>query len=258
LVTYKNISSFYSLLRLIGNSLKKEASKMLKIISFKICPFVQRVTAALEAKQIPYEVEYINLNDKPQWFLEISPNGQVPILLTDSGTTIFESDAIIEYIDDEFCPLDPNLSNEDKALERAWSYLGAKHYLTQCGTMSSKNKVTFEERTTNFIKAFEKVESKLTDETALFKSDNISKVDIAWLPLLHRAAIIEEHSGFDFLCGMPRVKAWQKALLATGIAEKSVASDFVERFSDFYLTNTYLAEKTDIAGNTCLSTSCCD
>jgi len=109
--------------------------------------------------------------------------------------------------------------------------------------MSSKNQVTFEERTTNFIKAFEKVESKLTGKTALFKSDNISKVDIAWLPLLHRAAIIEEHTGFDFLSVFPKVKAWQKALLATGIADKSVANDFVARFSDFYLTNTYLAQK---------------
>jgi glutathione S-transferase len=231
--------------------------KMLKIISFKICPFVQRVTAALEAKQVPYEIEYISLSDKPQWFLDISPNGQVPILVTENGTTLFESDAIIEYIDDEFGNLEPNLSNEDKALDRAWSYLAAKHYLTQCGTMSSKNKATFEERTANFIKVFEKVESKLAGETKFFKSDNISKVDIAWLPLLDRAAIIEKHSGFDFLCGLPKVKAWQKALLATGLAEKSVANDFVGRFSDFYLSNTYLAENKDIAANTCLSTSCC-
>jgi len=73
----------------------------------------------------------------------------------------------------------------------------------------------------------------LTGKTALFKSDNISKVDIAWLPLLHRTAIIEEHTGFDFLSSFPKVKAWQKALLATGIADKSVANDFVARFTYF-------------------------
>jgi glutathione S-transferase len=245
-------------LRLIGNSIKKEVNKMLKIVSFKICPFVQRVTAALEAKKIPYEIEYINLNDKPQWFLDISPNGQVPILVTENGTTLFESDAIIEYIDDEFGDLESNLSNEDNALDRAWSYLAAKHYLTQCGTMGSKNKSTFEERTANFIKSFEKVEQKLTGDSTFFKSDELSKVDIAWLPLLHRSAIIKEHSGFDFLCGLPKVQAWQKALLATGLAESSVANDFVERFSDFYLTNTYLAENKDIVANACISTSCCD
>lgn len=231
---------------------------MLKIVSFKICPFVQRVTAALEAKKIPYEIEYINLNDKPQWFLDISPNGQVPILVTENGTTLFESDAIIEYIDDEFGDLESNLSNEDNALDRAWSYLAAKHYLTQCGTMGSKNKSTFEERTANFIKSFEKVEQNLTGDTIFFKSDELSKVDIAWLPLLHRSVIIKEHNGFDFLCDLPKVQAWQKALLATGLAESSVANDFVERFSDFYLTNTYLAENKDIVANACISTSCCD
>lgn len=38
---------------------------MIKVISFKICPFVQRVTAALEARQIPYEIKYISLNKPP-------------------------------------------------------------------------------------------------------------------------------------------------------------------------------------------------
>lgn len=34
---------------------------MLKVISFKNCPFVQRVMALLEMKGVPYEVEYIEL-----------------------------------------------------------------------------------------------------------------------------------------------------------------------------------------------------
>jgi len=41
---------------------------MLKVISFNICPFVQRVTALLAAKGIDYEIENISLKDKPQGF----------------------------------------------------------------------------------------------------------------------------------------------------------------------------------------------
>lgn len=230
---------------------------MLKIVSFKICPFVQRVTAALEAKKIPYEIEYISLNNKPQWFLELSSNGQVPILLTDNGVTLFESDAIIEYIDDEFGALALTTSNEDKALERAWSYLGTKHYLAQCGAMSSKNQETFEKRTANLVKAFQQIEKVLTGRTDFFTSNKLGKVDIAWLPLLHRAAIVKAHSGFDFLCGLPNVQTWQNNVLATGLVEKSVSKDFIERFSQFYLTNTYLAENKDVIANTCTSSSCC-
>lgn len=58
---------------------------MIKVVSFKICPFVQRVTALLEAKHIPYEIEFISLSDKPQWFLDISPNAQVPVLITEGA-----------------------------------------------------------------------------------------------------------------------------------------------------------------------------
>ena len=75
---------------------------MIKVVSFKICPFVQRVITALEARNIAYEVEYISLKNPPEWFPEVSPNSQVPLLITESGATLFESDAIVEYIDDRY------------------------------------------------------------------------------------------------------------------------------------------------------------
>ncbi|WP_047048217.1 glutathione S-transferase family protein [Vibrio mexicanus] len=231
---------------------------MIKIVSFKICPFVQRVTAALEAKKIPYEIEYIELKNKPQWFLDISPNGQVPILITESGKTLFESDAITEYIEDEFGPLEQGVTNEQRALDRAWSYLGSKHYLAQCGTMSSKDKATFDERAAKLFKAFEKAEKQLSGNTKFFKSDNLSNVDMAWLPLLHRAALVKAHSGYDFFCGLPKMQAWQESIMATGLVEKTVSDDFNEKFSNFYLTNTYVGEGKDIQQQGgCGSSSCC-
>ena len=99
--------------------------------SFKICPFVQRVTALLEAKNIDYELEFVSLSDKPRWFLDISPNGQVPVLITDRGKALFESDAIVEYIEEAYPPLQSGISLEEKAINRAWSYLASKNYLVQ-------------------------------------------------------------------------------------------------------------------------------
>lgn len=231
---------------------------MLKIISFKICPFVQRVTAALKAKNVPYEIEYINLKDKPQWFLDISPNGQVPVLITESGTALFESDAIIEYIEDEFGGIEGYVSNEQRAIDRAWSYLGTKHYLAQCGTMSSKDEETFKQKSAKFISVFSKVEQQLSNENKFFKSNNLSNVDIAWLPLLHRADIVKKHTGFDFLCGLPKMQAWQNALLESGVAENTTSDDFEELFSDFYLNNTFLGTgKSAQANEQCGTTNCC-
>ncbi|WP_066015135.1 glutathione S-transferase family protein [Endozoicomonas atrinae] len=238
---------------------------MLKVISFTICPFVQRITAMLEAKNLPYQVEYISLSDKPQWFLEISPNGQVPVMITENGTALFESDAIAEYLEDAYPALQEGLSAEQKALNRAWSYLGTKNYLPQCGAQSSKDGQTLKERTEKLTMAFAKVE-KVLGEYRFFNSDTLSMVDLAWLPLLHRAQIIREKSGYDFLAGYPKVQAWQEALLETGLAEKTVSKDFLEKFSDFYLSEkTFLGRcKNNCSCSAlnleerCQETGCCE
>ncbi|MEZ8045163.1 glutathione S-transferase family protein [Vibrio sp. 10N.237.312.C02] len=212
---------------------------MTKLISFKNCPFVQRVMGSLVMKNVPFEIEYIELNNKPQWFLDISPNGQVPVLITENDTVLFESDAIVEYLDDKYTPIE-EVSPEQKALDRAWSYQASKHYMPQCGTMASKDKETFETRLANLQKAFLKAEKKLGD-TEFFKGDYISNVDIAWLPLLHRAFVIKERSGFEMLESFPKVQSWQAALIESGLTDKTVPADFIDKFSGFYLTNNYLA-----------------
>ena len=228
---------------------------MIKLISFKNCPFVQRVMGALVTKNIPFEIEYIELSNKPQWFLDISPNGQVPVLVTENETVLFESDAIVEYLDDKYAPIE-ELSPEQKALDRAWSYQASKHYMPQCGTMGSKDKETFEARLANLSKAFAKAEKKLGD-SVFFKGNYISNVDIAWLPLLHRAAVIKQRSCFDMLEGFPKVQKWQAALIKSGLTEKTVPQDFVNTFSNFYLKNTYLASLMDDANANCPESDCC-
>ena len=214
----------------------------MKVVSFKICPFVQRVTASLIAKGLPYEIEYISLKDSPKWFLEVSPNLQVPLLMTDSGVTLFESDAIIEYLDELYPPLQKDLSAEQRAINRAWSYQASKHYLVQCSVMQSADEQTFFQRVAKLNQAFKKVAAVL-DSRPYFQGETIGNVDIAWLVLLHRAAIVENQSGYDFIANFPEIKKWQTKLLEENTAKLSVASDFFDRFSDFYFRNdTYLGK----------------
>lgn len=221
---------------------------MIKVVSFKICPFVQRVTAMLEAKNVPYEIDYINLSDKPQWFLDMSPTGQVPLLVTEGGTPLFESDAIVEYIDEVTAPLVVDTTPERRAIDRAWSYQASKHYLVQCSTMSSSNQATLAERVEKLNRSFEKAERQL-GTGPFFNGETLGNVDIAWLPLLHRAHIVEQHAGYDFFAGFPKVKAWQTAMMKTGLAKKSVSDDFGEVFSKFYLTErTFLGRGANVDG----------
>jgi len=232
---------------------------MLKVVSFKICPFVQRVTALLDAKRVDYDIEYISLSDKPDWFLALSPNGQVPLLITESGQGLFESEAIVEYIDERYPLLDVDASLEQLALNRAWSYLAAKNYLVQCSSLRSSDKQTLFERQQGLAVAFRKIEQALVSGP-YFNGDKLSNVDIAWLPLLHRTDIIQRHTGHNLLEGFPKLQSWQQALLKTGLAESSVSSDFETRFTEFYLSDkTYLGNlaRVESAPDLCANDRCC-
>jgi len=216
----------------------------MKIVSLKICPYVQRVVALLEIKKVPYDVEYINFSDPPQWFLDASPNSQVPILFTNDGRVIFESDAIVEYLDEAVG--EPTLSRDlvEKAQDRAWSYLATSQYMTQCGSQRSSTNELLDESSAKLSKAFAKIAARLGDKT-FAHGDKMGAIDIAWLPVLHRAAIIESYSGYDYLEAFPSLKRWQKAIMDSGIPEKSVSSDFESIFTSFYLAeSTYLGQMT--------------
>ncbi len=222
---------------------------MIKVVSSTICPFVQRVTALLEQKKIPYDIEYISLLDKPDWFLRMSPNAQVPILITESGAVLFESDAIVEYLEEAYPALRSSVDAETRALDRAWSYLATKNYLVQCSAQRSQDEQTLVDRTEKLGEAFATIEGEL-GTGVYFRGSDIGMVDIAWLPLLHRSALIERHTGYDFLAGYPRVKKWQRHMMDTGLAEKSVAGDFESAFTGFYLSDSTYLGNGDV--------TCCD
>lgn len=229
----------------------------MKLVSLKICPFVQRVAALLEAKQIPYEVEHIDFNNTPDWFKNISPNNQVPVLITDSGVALFESEAITEYLDEIVDPLEPDLSPEQRAIDRAWGYQAVNLYLPQCSAMRSHAKNILESRTNELGESFAKVESEIS-EGPYFKGKNMSKLDIDWLPVLHRAEIFERHSGHDLLKGFPKLKRLQRTLIDSGLTKTSVSEDFEKVFTELYLSeNTYLGSGVDhLDDNTLVGSGC--
>ncbi|PSS33367.1 Glutathione S-transferase [Actinidia chinensis var. chinensis] len=65
------------------------------------CPFSQRVLLTLEEKKVPYKMHLINVSDKPQWFLEASPEGKVPVIKFDDKW-IPDSDVIVGLIEEKY------------------------------------------------------------------------------------------------------------------------------------------------------------
>lgn len=89
------------------------------LVSFDICPFVQKARIVFDLKGLDVPTSYIDLSEKPRWFLDRVPTGKVPVLL-DGDKAIFESKLILEYADEvttgTLLPADPLA----RAEERAW------------------------------------------------------------------------------------------------------------------------------------------
>jgi glutathione S-transferase len=75
----------------------------IKLVSFKLCPFVQRAVILLEEKAVAYTLEYKELDDPPEWFRQRSLFGKVPLMHVDDEV-LFESAVILDYLDEVYPP----------------------------------------------------------------------------------------------------------------------------------------------------------
>ena len=74
----------------------------------------------MRAKDVDFEVTYINLADKPDWFLKISPHGKVPVLVVDEQP-LYESNAIAEFLEETVTPALHPHDSVRRARNRAWT-----------------------------------------------------------------------------------------------------------------------------------------
>ena len=67
------------------------------LYSFRRCPYAIRTRMVIKSAKIVVELREIKLKNKPKDFLEISPKGTVPVLITNSGQVLEESLDIIYW-----------------------------------------------------------------------------------------------------------------------------------------------------------------
>ncbi len=147
----------------------------LKLVSYKACPFVQRVAITLQYKGVDYDIEYIDLGTPPDWFLAISPLKKVPILIV-GDTVIFESAVINEYIDEAY---PPTLQPKDlllKAKNRSWVEFSNNISLYTFQLSIKEGRVDFERVLDELLGDFDRVEEYLWAEP-FFNGKQFSLVD---------------------------------------------------------------------------------
>lgn len=92
----------------------------LEIYSYPTCPYSQRVQIVLLEKNIEFEKINVKLAPAEDWFLDVSPYGEVPVLKA-GDAYIPQSTAINEFLEDSF-PLRPLLPADvaKRAEARFW------------------------------------------------------------------------------------------------------------------------------------------
>ena len=186
----------------------------------------------LRAKDIEFDVTYINLQDKPDWFLDISPHGKVPVLKV-GDEVLFESNAIAEYLDEV---VRPRLHPEDplaRAKNRAWT----DYVPTFAGAMSSihysKSKEEMEQAVADAPEKLAKIEGALEgrgNDGPYFNGPDLALVDAAYAPFLQRHLFVDRVLKNKVIDNYPLTKAWAETLLADERVTGAVPDNFEEEF----------------------------
>lgn len=199
----------------------------LELISFKICPFVQRAVITLLYKNIAHDITYIDLASPPDWFKKTSPFGKTPVLKVNEDHVIFESAIIDEFLDEAFPGTLLPSNALQRAIDRSWIDFGSNLILTFSGLIHAKEENDYVTKLESVKKQFNWLEGKL-GKGPFFNDETFSLVDIAYAPLFMRTDLLSMqdllYPGKEY----PKISAWADSLLEIDVLPRSVVNDFDE------------------------------
>jgi glutathione S-transferase len=221
---------------------RKETQMQLELISFPLCPYVQRSVITLRHKQVPFRRTDIDLDDPPAWFDEVSPLGLVPVLRVDDKTSLFESAVINEFLDEvttpRLLPDDPI----ERAQERGWIAHASTLLGSLYGLMLAEDRDGYEEAASELLEGLEPLE-RFLDPRPLYRGPRLSLADAAFAPLFSRLEICHELRPLEGWPELGKVRGWARSLGDLPEVRASVAPTFAAdlvawlRDSDAFLTS---------------------
>ena len=206
-------------------------SDRLRLISHKLCPYVQRAVIALTEKGVPFERVDVDLANKPDWFLAISPLGRTPVLQV-GDTAIFESAVILEYLEETqprpLHPADPLR----RAEHRGWIEFGSAVLSDIAGLYSAADEAAFKAKGTQLEARFARLEARVV-AAPWFDGEAFSLVDAVFGPVLRYFDVFDEIGDFGILADKPKLLRWRRSLAARPSVKSAVSADYPALLRDF-------------------------
>ncbi|XP_026660286.1 probable glutathione S-transferase DHAR1, cytosolic isoform X1 [Phoenix dactylifera] len=166
------------------------------------CPFCQRVLLTLEEKKVPYELKLINLDNKPDWFLAISPEGKVPVFKANDDKWVPDSDVITQIIEE-------NYPNPSLVTPQEYSSVGSKIFSSFVKFLKSKDPNDGSEQA--LLDELHALDEHLKAHGPYVNGENISAVDLNLAPkLFHLEIALDHFKGWKIPENLTYVHAYMK------------------------------------------------
>ena len=215
------------------------------LVSFKTCPWVQRSAIILREKNTPFELRHIESDNRPDWFLKISPHKKVPVLTVDDTISLFESNAINEFLDET---ISPRLHPEDpvmRAINRAWTDYVPTFASAVTGCAYAATEADYQKAVAKIPEAFDRLEKALERQGTgpFFNGAKYSLVDAGYAPFLERYFFLDRVRPLGVIEKFPRVKAWAEAILARPSTHSFPEAEFEAMYREgLRRRNSYLSQ----------------
>ncbi|CBI33169.3 hypothetical protein VitviT2T_019161 [Vitis vinifera] len=176
------------------------------------CPFSQRVLLTLEEKKVPYKMHLINVNEKPQWFLEMNPEGKVPVIKVDDKW-VPDSDVITGVLEEKHPspPLAPPPEH---------SSVGSKIFPAFVKFLKSKDPNDGSEQA--LLDELKALDDHLKDHGPYINGENICAVDLSLAPkLYHLQVALGHYKNWTIPESLSHVHNYMKLLFSRESFEKT-------------------------------------
>ncbi len=223
--------------------LLERVMQKLRLVSHHLCPYVQRAAIVLHEKGAAFERTSIDLSNKPDSFLRLSPLGRVPLLVIEGEAreeVLFESAVIAEYLDETIAarlhPSDPL----DRARHRAWIEFSSATLADIAGFYTGDQE-TYDAKRQALRAKFERLEATL-GVGPYFAGEAFGLVDAAFAPVFRYFNLFDSAADHGVLAGLSKVSDWRRMLADRESVKNAVAPDYPNRLATFISEkNSHLA-----------------